>query len=236
MTLIDKAKKFMRDPVGVTRRRIKHVWLQRKYADAEYNAANYWGQRLNEYGSDLRGPGEISASHTENTQAYEAARDVFFALCDREAIDFPNAKILEIGTGNGYYVEQLFQHGAKHYMGIDITDAMFNSFRERFPGFAFQLLDACHQPLPSQYDVIIMIDVTQHITNPDDFSYAMQNVKQHLASNGVFIVTSYLTGDKKLSFYEVTRSIKTYQAEFEGWMFGTPIPFHKKYLFTIRQG
>ena len=85
------------------------------------------------------------------------------------------------------------------------------------------------------YNLVIMIYVTQHITNEKKFNYAMQNIKNHLKQNGLFIVTSWLDDKKVDSFYEKSRSIDSYKKWFKGDNVSEPLRFRDKYIFTVRK-
>ena len=63
----------------------------------------------------------------------------------------------------------------------------------------------------------------------------MNNIKQCLNSDGVFIVTSWLNSELKNLFYERSRTIEEYLKEFKGWEFSDPRRFRDKYIFATRK-
>lgn len=226
--------RLMKDPVGVLKRRLDRS--SQKYIKPDgYDAKEYWGDRLASYGFDLRGAGDASLSREENERMYAAARETFLSLCRRDSITLSTARVLEIGCGTGFYTGILRDSGVKDYCGVDITDALFPALKEEFPDFDFRQLDVTEHSLEGTYDLVAMIDVTQHITNPDKFSFAMQNIRNHLGEAGSFIVTSWLDESARESFYEVSRSIEAYRREFPGCSFSEPTPFRDKFIFSIRQ-
>lgn len=211
-------------------------WSKIKYFGLHgYNSRKYWHDRLSYYGTSLKGVGNKYQTEGENAKTYEAGKKTFLSLCKNEGIGFQSARILDIGCGAGFYTSALQENGGRDYTGIDITDALFAQLTKKFPTFRFIKLDITKEPLPSIFDVIIMIDVTQHITDKQKFSYAMQNIRNHLSKQGVFIVTSWLKGDFKRGFYEVSRSLQRYKQEFPGHTFSDPLPFRDKFLFSIRK-
>ena len=231
-----KIMKLINDPFGVQRRRISSFLQPYKYwAPNGYRAEKYWTDRLSKYGFYLRGVANAGLSHTENAWMYLRAKEVFLRLCRQEGVDFKKAQILDIGCGTGFYAKTFLENGGKQYLGIDITDVLFNQLRQKFPEFQFRKLDISIQELNGnlQFDLIVMIDVTQHIKNDDMFSFAMQNIRSNLSEGGILIVTSQLSEKTRHSFYEVSRSINAYEREFPGYVFNKLIPFREKFIFLI---
>ena len=175
-------------------------------------------------------------SSVENEKMYQQARETFEELCTQEGINLPNAKILDIGCGTGFYAEVFRSYGNKNYLGIDITDQLFFKLKNEFPSYRFNKLDITKDTIDERFDVIIMIDVSQHIVDDMLFSSAMKTIYSCLSENGTFIVTSWLSDQfKKKRPYEVERPISYYKKEFMNVNFSNPLPFRDKYIFTIRK-
>jgi cyclopropane fatty-acyl-phospholipid synthase-like methyltransferase len=166
---------------------------------------------------------------------YDEAKRVFIALCKNQGLDFSNIRMLDIGCGTGFYAQIFRENGGRNYVGIDIADTLFGKLREMYPDYEFCKKDVGMQELEGKFDLIIMIDVTQHITDDVKFSYAMQNVKSHLTKDGTFIVTSWLNDKLRTSCYEVSRSMEAYNRQFPDFVFGKPVPFRDKYIFSIKK-
>jgi len=199
-----------------------------------YNTEKYWRDRLSKYGLELRSVGDIYLSHKENEQIYDKAKDVFLSLCRQEGVNFKRVRMLDIGCGTGFYAKVFLENGGKNYLGIDITDVLFGKLKRAFPGLEFRKLDICTQKLSGYFDLIIMIDITQHIIN-NKFSFAMQNVRSHLSEDGIFIVTSWLNDEARYGLCEVSRTIEAYKREFPNYVFSKPIPFRDKFIFSIKR-
>ena len=198
-----------------------------------YQAERYWRDRHRRYGFDMRGVGDCGRTHAENLEEYDRAARIFLELCRAHRIQLPHTSMLEIGCGTGYYAEVFRQAGGVQYVGVDITDELLPDLRKRFPAFTFHKLDITGEPVPGIFDLIAMIDVTQHITQPDRFSSAMQHVRLSLGPRGVFVVTSWLSDSARHSFYEVSRSMDAYQREFAGFRFSEPVRYRDKFMFAI---
>jgi len=199
-----------------------------------YNAKKYWQARKKKYGFDLKGVGDKSLSNEENALQYHEAQKTFLAICETNSIEFSRISVLDIGCGSGFYTKILRDRGCVNYTGIDITDVLFNGLQEQYPLYKFKEIDITKEELRNFYDLILMIDVSQHITTAKNFKFAMRNVKKHLNRNGFFIVTSWLDKTAKNSFYEKSRSIENYKKRFKGERFSDPIRFRDKFIFTIQ--
>ena len=200
-----------------------------------YNAERYWRKRFIKHGFNLLSVGDDSVSESENERTYLNGKEAFLSFCQEEKINFENSYMLDIGCGVGFYTRIFLEKGGKKYLGVDITDTLFDGLKREFPGFQFRKLDISAQPLEDKFDLIIMLDVTQHIINNKKFSFAMQNVKSHLKDQGVFIVSSWLDDRARHSFCETSRSIGAYKKEFPGYRFSSPVPFRNKFIFSIRK-
>jgi SAM-dependent methyltransferase len=211
-------------------------WLRSRIYRPAYKPKKYWKNRFSKYGFDMRGVGNCTLSLQENETVYLEAREVFLSFCNREKIDFSCVNALDVGSGNGFYANIFFENGGQNYLGIDITNKLFPELRKKFPNFEFRKSDITKQRLTSQFDFIIMIDVTQHIVDDDKFSFAMQNIRSHLADDGVFIVTSRLV-DKRMQVAQhvVARTLDYYKKEFPDDLFSQPVPFRDKFIFSIRK-
>lgn len=202
----------------------------------EYNPSEYWKTRHEKYGTDLRGVGVCNISQEENEEMYRQAKVIFLDYCRSHEINFENAHALEIGCGTGRYTGIFNEAGGTDYTGVDITDTLFDGLREKFSDFRFCMLDITKQQLQDNYDLIIMIDVTQHIVDDDDFYAAMENIRSHLNQGGTFIVTAWLTDERIMrTYYEVSRPLTYYKKAFPGCKFTEPVDFRWKYLFSIKK-
>jgi SAM-dependent methyltransferase len=206
--------------------------LRRRY---EWHAKDYWERRLRHYGLDLRGVGNKSLSLNENQRMYEDAKKAFLKLCGQEQVDFSRVRVLDIGCGAGYYAKAFSEVECPCYLGIDITDVLFPYLSNTYPNYHFKQIDITKDSLEGKFDLIIMIDVTQHITSDRGFKFAMQNIRTHLEESGCIIITSWLSKTARQSHYERSRHIEDYEKQFPGWLFSYPRPFRDKFIFTVRK-
>ena len=233
--MLHKLKRLCRDPIGVLRSRYSDFRDHQRYkSGADYHAADYWEARLGKFGNSLRGVGIDGFSEDENTKQYAAARETFISLCRNADVDFASSSILEIGCGTGFYTNIVHELGASEYVGVDITNTLFDKLTAEFSDFQFLKIDVATEPLDASFDIVIMIDVTQHIVTSEKFSHAMQNIRSHLNPGGLFIVTSWLDATARSNFYETSRDLADYQHEFPNCEFTEPVPFRDKFIFSVR--
>ncbi len=223
-------------------RRVKHAlenlkaWITKYRPSFLYNPEKFFRERHDRYGFDLRSVGNCTLSHEENRAAYDKAGLILLDLLEREGVDLRSAKILDIGCGTGYYAELFKGKEVENYLGLDIMDGRFEILSQRFTGYKFQKMDITREQIPGLFDLIIMVDVTQHIVDDRKFSAAMQNIGSHLSDDGVFVVTSWLAAERtRRRYYEVARPMDCYRNEFGDYHFSEAVPFRDKFIFSIRK-
>lgn len=200
-----------------------------------YNPEEFFAKRFEEFGMGILSAGNRGKTEKENLEEYTYAARVIekeFSGCFSEAV------LLDIGVGTGFYIPYFFSMGILSYTGIDITNVLFEEiFKSAKQPVALRADDISEKLLLPEklYDVIAMIDVTQHIVDNKKFKQAMDNVKFQLKDDGIFIVTSHLKTDLLFSEYERFRPMSFYEKEFEGYEITDPVPFRDKWIFSIRK-
>jgi SAM-dependent methyltransferase len=209
-----------------------------------YRPREFWNDQLSE-SFDLRGVGHFRLSEEENRRMYDAKRAVIDELVGQNGIAIgPSTRALEIGCGVGYWTEYLQSRGVRSYLGNDITSISVTRLRERFPRYQFIEGDAGAITLPPDaFDLVLMIDVTQHITDDRGFARAIANVWNAVAPGGVLLVTFWDPGQNmlvatrlRLNRIEKPRPLAAYTA-----ILGSraqvldAVPFNDKQLVAIRK-
>jgi SAM-dependent methyltransferase len=139
----------------------------------------------------------------------------------------------EIGPGNGYWLRWLRQRGVKDYTGFDVTNTLFPLLHREHPGAILVRHDVTGRPFEGKFDVILIIDVTQHIVTEKKFRRAIENCRRATAAGGHVIVTSWLRPYQRYSSAEVMRPLESYTDQFVGWSLTGPIPFRDKYIMAF---
>jgi hypothetical protein len=215
--------------IGNYLRRVKHAVTGQN----RYDPPRYWTEQLNRFGRDLRGPGISHYSEEENVRLYKHGELALDRLVNELDLDW-NGRFAEIGPGNGYWLRWLKQRGVRDYTGFDLTDVLFPLIHEEFPDARLVCHDVSRDKLPPDvFDVILMIDVTQHIVVEKKFDYAMTNCHAAIKEFGHFIVTSWLKPYQIFSSSEVMRPIESYTRHFSGWKLSGPISFRDKSIIAF---
>jgi 2-polyprenyl-3-methyl-5-hydroxy-6-metoxy-1,4-benzoquinol methylase len=236
MSTFSKISKLLRNPAGVIKSRVQSLKeLLRFRKGSDYDAADYWKYRHEKFGFDLRGVGDKTKSHEENEHLLEQGAEVFLEVCRAAGVQFNNSRVLDIGCGTGHFAEILKRAGVSDYCGIDIADTLFEGLLTQLPGFRFELVDVSTKQLSGTYDLIIAMDVLQHITDDFKFSYAIENMKAHLSEEGIVVISINLGENERPSFYMVKRPLRTFQKLFPQFTISEPKPYAESHVFSIKR-
>ncbi len=232
--------KVYKNPLGLLKRAIfKTLIAPFKYRKGnDYDAQKYWHDRFSKYGKTLTASGDEGLSEEENRRDYERAVNTMMAVFRKEKIDFEQTQALEIGCGTGFYTQLLHDLKVKSYTGADITDMLFPELRQKFPDYHFIQKDVTTEEIITPpFDIIIMIDVIEHIVSKEKLAFAMENVQRCLKNNGFFIISPIMEISKKHLFYLHSWTIKEIKENFpdEEYTFRELMPFRQDALLVIKK-
>jgi len=187
------------DPIGTLRLVVRYSVIDRLmyFEHGGYDARRYWQDRFLRHGFSLLAVGHEGLSEEDNRENYFSARAVFLDFCAQHEIALSSAKVLEVGCGTGFYTGTLRDSGVTDYVGIDIADVFLPRLRGDYPEYEFLQRDVTADPIGGCFDVIVMMDVIQHIVSRSRFRFAMENLKRCLADNGVLIIAPVGNINKK---------------------------------------
>lgn len=216
----------------------KIQWLVQALKDRlfpkKYTPEQYWQNRLSG-NFNLIGVGNKRYTEEENLRLYETKKQILLKLIEREKVDLKTSHVLEIGCGTGYWTEMCQKEGCKNYTGVDIAAVAIEKLKSQYPNYKFINGDAGKVALDSgPFSLILMIDVTQHIVDDDNFFKSMERIRSVLDLKGVFIMTSWLDAAKRNAYYEKSRDMSYYTRAFPGYKISAPQPFSDKFIFAIR--
>jgi SAM-dependent methyltransferase len=209
-----------------------------------YKPKKFWNELLTN-SFDLRGVGHYRLSNEDNIKMYDEKKRVVLKIINENNIKITDStNILEIGCGVGYWTEFLKSLGAIKYTGNDIAEVSVNNLRQKYPEYKFIHGDISEIQLPqNEYDLGVVIDVTQHITDDDRFNTALRNIWSSLKQNAFLIITLwdpsknvYLSNKLRLNRIEKPRGINWYKKIIsdEGKIL-TKADFSDKYLLLIKK-
>jgi len=236
MGISQKIGKLFRDPLGVIVRRWTSMTEWVRFRNGEgYRSREYWQDRHSKYGFDLRGVGDKSKSHEENVRLLRQGAEVLLETCRRAGVVLHSASVLDIGCGTGFFADVLRMQGVTRYLGVDIVDTLFEGLRARLPSFQFQRLDIATEPLNGAYDLILAMDVLQHIVDQKKFAFALENIRAHLSETGIVIIATDIGPFRRQSYYMVRRPLEMFRAAFPGFAISEPVGYAESIVFSLQR-
>src|SRR4051794_32817511 len=156
---------------------------------------DYWEQRL-EQDFSLGGVGWLGLGPSFNRAAYNV-RDAVFARAVRDTAgtDLHRKRVLDTGSGTGFYIAAWRRLGATDITATDVTDISVRRLSARFPDTPTTRFDLAGPPgqlLGEQFDAISCMDVLFHITDDEDYRRAVANLATLLRPGGLLVFTENL--------------------------------------------
>jgi SAM-dependent methyltransferase len=187
----------------------------REAEGVEFDPRAYWERRLGERFS-LEGVGWIGLGPAFNGWMYRVRRRVFLRTL-RPLLPGPESmRVLDIGSGTGFFIACWHELGVPALAGADITQTAVDQLRRRFPKDRFERLDLGSTELPfeeASFDAISSIDVLYHIVDDARFRQAFANVFSLLVPGGVFVFSeNFVHGPTVRGEHQVSRSIGEVEA------------------------
>lgn len=156
-------------------------------------------------------------------------------LCQESGIRFDAARVLDVGCGTGYFAGVLNARGVRSYRGIDIVDTLFDKLRTALPGYNFSVHDISRQPIEGTYDLILAMDVLQHIVDDERFASAIRHMQACLAPGGAIIISTYIGDYLQEGFYVVRRPHHHLDSQFRGFVRSVSRSYADSLIFSYRR-
>ncbi|MFC2020398.1 class I SAM-dependent methyltransferase [Chloroflexota bacterium] len=180
---------------------------------AKYEPATYWQERLSKDFS-LTGVGCWGIGIGYNRWLYKARIGVLSKLLKKNHIDAQGTRVLNIGIGNGFYVDYWKKKGAKSITGIDITEKSVSTLSAKYPEYEFIKADISAKKLTIKgtFDIITAFDVLFHIVEEDKFEQAIRNIRRlSHPQTKILIMDSFLINPLPAGFHQNYRTLTRYQ-------------------------
>jgi SAM-dependent methyltransferase len=179
------------------------------------SSMEYWEQRLRE-GPKLENVGWIGLGRAFNEGMYRIRVATFLPRVKRAlrtcGIDRRAARVLDIGSGSGFYIDLWKRLRVRELSGADITTAVVDSLRARYPDVPFRRIDISSRDVPLQresLDAISCMDVLFHIMDDEGYRQAIENCASLLRRGGIFIFTENCLHRKRIGGpHQVSRSLE----------------------------
>ncbi len=166
---------------------------------------SYWESRLAENFND-RGVGDIGLPESYNRFLYRVRRQVFKRALKLARLDVANAKVIDFGSGTGFYIRNWMETGCKDLCGSDLTEVAVKNLSSEFPTVSFQQIDIGAERIPvapSSYDAASCFDVLFHVVDDVCYDRAILNIATSLKKDGVFLYSDNLL----LRAFDVTHQV-----------------------------
>jgi SAM-dependent methyltransferase len=170
----------------------------------------YWENRLRE-SFGLESVGYLGLGRRYNQWLYRVRRRVFLRKLGNLALDPGSARVLDVGSGTGFYIERWEELGIKRIVGSDITEVSVQALERRHPGHEFVQLDIggdLGSLTGARFDVISAFDVLFHIVDDAHFMRALLNIHSMLEPGGWFVFSdNFLHRETVRTARQVSRSL-----------------------------
>jgi SAM-dependent methyltransferase len=180
---------------------------------AEYDPATYWSKRL-AAGEGLESVGWQGLGRSFNTWLYRRRAAVFRQVARAYRFDRRPPAVLELGPGNGFYVDLWSKIGVRELTGIDIAPPAVALLRRRFPAYQFLSGDV-GRPIalpPHAFDVVTAFDVLFHLTGEAAFDQALSTIARALRPGGIVLITDLFPESSEIRLpHHVSRSEGRYR-------------------------
>jgi len=197
----------------VIKMKCKIKYIDKTIINEPYNAKNYWEKRL-EKNWGLHGVGCINYGIYYNQWLYKVRKRVFIDHIRTLNLDFKNIKVLDIGSGTGFYLDFWKSHGVKSVTASDIASIAVQRLKKSYPEFSVVQLDigntlATQNFIEESFDVVTAFDVLFHIVDDEAFRRALFNISYLVKPMGYFIFSdNFLHGKTFKSDRQVSKSIE----------------------------
>jgi SAM-dependent methyltransferase len=155
----------------------------------------YWDDRLAS-NLNLRGTGHRAFGIEYNNALYRAQADCLEALLDRWQVDLKGKRVLDVGSGTGFYVDFYLNRGAQHLCGLDISETSVQYLSDKYPGCSFYVEDISKPALADlgEFDLVSVISVLYHVIDDALFRQAVDHLGNLCKPGGYLLISDALKG------------------------------------------
>jgi 2-polyprenyl-3-methyl-5-hydroxy-6-metoxy-1,4-benzoquinol methylase len=170
----------------------------------------FWESRLSSDWTET-GVGYRALGRSFNRWMYRVRDEVFRREAGALDLDWPTTRVLDVGSGTGFYVQRWHELGAASITGCDLTEAAVDRLRERYPYATFHRLDIAE---PSDiltrggFDVVSCMDVLFHITDDTRYAAALRSIARAVRPGGYVVLSeNFVHGDVERGPNQVNRTL-----------------------------
>nr|WP_246211232.1 class I SAM-dependent methyltransferase [Phytoactinopolyspora alkaliphila] len=150
---------------------------------------------------------------------YRVRREVFLREVRSLSIS-DTSRILDVGSGTGFYVDCWREAGAGEVVGSDLTESAVGRLRGRFPDVTFVQVDItrAQDELPeASFDAASCMDVLFHITDDERYLAGLRNIARLVKPGGSFVLSeNFLNRPRDRTAHQVSRTKEWIVSALEG--------------------
>src|SRR5947208_11804347 len=172
-----------------------------------FDPAAFWERRLQRF--DLAAVGYTGLGLRYNEWLYRVRAFVFRRLLRSSGLDLGSARVLDVGSGTGFYVAEWLRAGAARVVGSDLTDVSTERLAKVFPKAEIVQFDISGEPVfpPNSFDAISAFDVLFHIVDDDGYRAALMTISSLLRDGGhLFLSENFLHSPERRGEHQVSRT------------------------------
>lgn len=178
-----------------------------------FDPAAYWSERM----ARQEGPessGWKGLGRPFNDWLYKRRAAVFNGVVRAHGLDRRPPSVLDLGPGNGFYVDLWARLNVRELTGIDIAPPAVARLRRRYPAYQF-LSGDIGRPMalpPHAFDVVTAFDVLFHLTEESAFEQALASIARALRPDGIVLITDLFPESHEIRLpHHVSRTAGRYQ-------------------------
>jgi 2-polyprenyl-3-methyl-5-hydroxy-6-metoxy-1,4-benzoquinol methylase len=182
--------------------------MNEKETDEDFDPHRYWEQRLtNAY--TLGSVGWIGLGESFNRWMYAVRRRVFHRVAAENVDNISNMRVLDVGSGTGFYLNLWRELGVRDLSGADLTSVAVTRLRTAFADTPIYRLDIGGdlEQLPRElYDVVSIMDVLYHVVDDQRYAQAIYNLSRLVKPGGKLILSENCVAQTQTGTHQVSRS------------------------------
>jgi SAM-dependent methyltransferase len=170
-----------------------------------FDARAYWESRLSA-GFDPDGVGYIGLGVSFNRWMYRVRRRMFLRAISAR-LDPSTARVLDIGSGTGFYIDRWHELGVSSVTGSDLTAIAVRRLELRYPHDRVLRLDVGGSDLPDdRFTHISAMDVLYHVVDDAHYERAFSNLSRLLEPGGLLVFSeNFIHADATSTEHQVSR-------------------------------
>jgi SAM-dependent methyltransferase len=161
------------------------------------DATRYWEDR-HAAEESLDTVGWTGLGRAFNGRMYDVRRHVFRRVVSARVPLGHDPRILDIGSGTGFYLDIWRDLGVRRIEGSDLSERAVARLRSAYPGVPVHQLDLGAEAPSSmgEYDVLSAMDVLFHIVDDAAYARAIENLGKLVRPGGHLVVSENLLADR----------------------------------------